>query len=91
MYSRLLKLNGRLELFNELIKDHDSEEEEEMEMVNSEESSEVFESEASDNWFVLSIYIISVVCNISRWLEIGGQNRLELNTAEYDWVIHSDL
>ena len=49
MYSRLLKLNGRLELFNELIKDHDSEEDEEMEMVNSEESSEVFESEASDN------------------------------------------
>ena len=50
MYSRLLKLNGRLELFNELIKDHDSEEEEEaMEMVNSEESSEVVESEASDN------------------------------------------
>lgn len=50
MYSRLLKLNGRLELFNELIKDHDSEEEEEaMEMVNSEESSEVFESDASDN------------------------------------------
>ena len=64
MYSRLLKLNGRLELFSELIKDHDSEEEEEaMEMVNSEESSEVVESEASDNWFVLSIYIISVVCD----------------------------
>ena len=50
MYSRLLKLNGRLELFSELIKDHDSEEEEEaMEIVNSEESSEVVESEASDN------------------------------------------
>ena len=64
MYSRLLKLNGRLELFSELIKDHDSEEEEEaMVMVNSEESSEVVESEASDNWFVLSIYIISVVCD----------------------------
>ena len=96
MYSRLLKLNGRLELFNELIKDHDSEEEEEMEMVNSEESSEVFESEASDNWFVLSIYIISVVCNISRWLEIGGQNRLELNTAEshgancYAWMTENE-